>query len=138
MENRIVLDRTTIIARILSIYLSVTGLGFLVSNSYYSEMISQSGSDPVLINLSGMVHLFIGAAILTIHFLWKTPLQIVVTFLGIMFSIKGALLIVVPDIVLQSAGNSAGLSPLGSLAFILVGGIIGYFAYFQSQNEYNK
>ena len=56
MENRIVLDRTTIIARILSIYLSVTGLGFLVSNSYYSEMISQSGSDPVLINLSGMVH----------------------------------------------------------------------------------
>ncbi len=138
MENRIVLDRTTIIARILSIYLSVTGLGFLVSNSYYSEMISQSGSDPVLINLSGMVHLFIGAAILTIHFLWKTPLQIVVTFLGIMFSIKGALLIVVPDIVLQSAGNSAGLSPLVSLAFILVGGIIGYFAYFQSQNEYNK
>ncbi len=138
MENRIVLDRTTIIARILSIYLSVTGLGFLVSNSYYSEMISQSGSDPVLINLSGMVHLFIGAAILTIHFLLKTPLQIVVTFLGIMFSIKGALLIVVPDIVLQSAENSAGLSPLVSLAFILVGGSIGYFFYFQSQNEYNK
>ena len=138
MENRIVLDRTTIIARILSIYLSVTGLGFLVSNSYYSEMISQPGSDPVLINLSGMVHLFIGAAILTIHFLWKTPLQIVVTFLGIMFSIKGALLIVVPDIVLQSAENSAGLSPPVSLAFILVGGIIGYFAYFQSQNEYSK
>ena len=138
MENRIVLDRTTIIARILSIYLSVTGLGFLVSNSYYSEMISQSGSDPVLINLSGMVHLFIGAAILTIHFLWKTPLQIVVTFLGIMFSIKGALLIVVPDIVLQSAENSAGLSPPVSLAFILVCGIIGYCSYFQSQNEYSK
>ena len=44
MENRIVLDRTTIIARILSIYLSVTGLGFLVSNSYYSEM---TGNPPI-------------------------------------------------------------------------------------------
>jgi hypothetical protein len=60
-------------------------------------MISHTGSDPVLINLSGMVHFFIGMTILVNHFLWKNAKQIMVTLLGFMFSLKGIFLIALPE-----------------------------------------
>ena len=56
------------IGKILAIYLLVTGAGFLFSAEYYAQMIAHAGSDPILINLSGMVHFFIGMTILVNHF----------------------------------------------------------------------
>ncbi len=139
MKKRFVLDRTVIIARILSMYLLVTGLGFLASDGYFSKMIAHSGSDPVLINLSGMVHFFIGATILTVHFLWKKPLQIVVTLLGVMFFLKGTFLIALPELTLQTGNNPLQKNTwLMAVGFISVGVIIGYFAYFKSEKLYSK
>lgn len=137
MKNRIVLDRTIIIARILSIYLLMTGFGFFVSDDYYSKMIAHSGSDPVLINLSGMVHFFIGATILTIHFFWKKLLQIIVTLLGLMFFLKGTFLIVMPELALQSTNNPAQIPKLTATNFVLVGAVVGYFAYFKSKKMHD-
>lgn len=132
------MDKTVLIARILSMYFLVTGFGFLFSGSYYSKMIAHIGSDPVLINLSGMVHFFIGATILTVHFLWKKPFQIIVTLLGLMFLIKGAFLIVLPELTLQSGNNPAQITSLMAAGFISVGLIVGYFAYFKAEKLHNK
>lgn len=60
---------TLYIARIFSAYLIVTGLGFLLSPNFFTQMMATTDSDPVLINLSGMVHFFIGATILVLHLL---------------------------------------------------------------------
>lgn len=138
MEKQLFLDRTVIIARILSMYLLVTGLGFLISDGYFSKMIAHSGSDPILINLSGMVHFFIGATILTVHFLWKKPLQIVVTLLGLMFFLKGIFLIALPEFTLQTGNNPVQNIWLMAEGFISAGVIIGYFAYFKSEKLHNK
>jgi len=75
------MEITNKIGKIVAAYLIVTGIGFLISSEYYSHMISHKGTDPILINLSGMVHLFIGMTILVNHFLWKNALQIIVTLL---------------------------------------------------------
>ncbi|MBQ0759274.1 hypothetical protein [Zhongshania sp.] len=138
MKKQFFLDRTVIIARILSMYLLVTGLGFLISDGYYSKMITHSDSDPVLINLSGMVHFFIGATILTVHFLWKKPLQIIVTLLGLMFFLKGIFLIALPELTLQIGNNPAQNTWLMAVGFISAGIIIGYFSYFKSDKLHNK
>lgn len=94
-------------------------------------MIAYAGSDPILINLSGMVHFFIGATILVVHFKWKKPLQIVVSLLGIMFLMKGISLIALPEFVLQSGNNPVQIPELMSVGFILIGCAIGYFSFFE-------
>jgi hypothetical protein len=138
METHNIQDRTLLIAKVVSMYLLITGLGFLISDEYYRSMIAHTESDPVLINLSGMVHFFIGMTILVIHFQWKGMLQIVVTILGAMFFIKGAFLIVLPDLMLQTGNNPAQITSLMAVIFIVVGTALGYFAYFHKANLHNQ
>lgn len=133
MKNECVPDRTVLIARIVSMYLLVTGCGFLFSGEYFSHMISHTDSDPVLINLSGMVHFFIGMTILVIHFQWRELLQVIVTLLGLMFLFKGTLLIALPELTLQIGGNPAQKTWIMAIGFITVGVSVGYLAYFHKR-----
>ncbi|MDD7888034.1 hypothetical protein [Flavivirga sp. 57AJ16] len=125
------METTNKIGKIVAAYLIVTGVGFLTSSEYYSQMISHQGTDPVLINLSGMVHFFIGMTILVNHFLWKNALQIIVTLLGFMFLMKGLFLIMLPEPTLQSSDNPAQVPWIMSIGFIIGGLVIGYMAFFK-------
>jgi hypothetical protein len=128
------MDATTKIARILSAYLVVTGSGFALSGDYFTRMIAHVGSDPVLINLSGMVHFFIGITVLVHHFLWKKPLQIAVSLLGSLFLLKGIFLIALPELALQTTNNPAQKPWAMAIGFLLVGFALGYFAYFRNDS----
>jgi hypothetical protein len=118
------------IALLLSGYLIVTGLGFLLSADYYAAMIAHTGTDPVLINLSGMVHFFIGMGILVHHFVWKSALQIMVTILGLMFLLKGLFLIALPELTLQAGNNPAQVPWAMAIGFVGAGLVLGYMALF--------
>lgn len=123
-------SQTTIrIARVVSLYLLVTGFGFLVSADFFREMISKTGSDPVLINLSGMVHFFIGATILVLHFRWRRPLELAVSIVGILFSLKGAFLIALPELTLRSGDNPAQDPRAMGIGFLLFGGLLAWAAF---------
>ncbi|MEJ2622174.1 MAG: hypothetical protein P8163_18565 [Candidatus Thiodiazotropha sp.] len=128
------MDATTKIARILSAYLVVTGIGFTLSGDYFARMVAHVGSDPVLINLSGMVHFFIGITILVHHFLWRKPLQIAVSLFGSLFLLKGAFLIALPEFTLQTANIPAQKPWVMAIGFLLVGLALGYFAYFRADS----
>ena len=106
---------------ILAIYLIITGLGFALSDDFYSQMISHKGTDPVLINLSGMVHFFIGMTILVNHFKWTGLLETLVTILGFMFLMKGTLLIIIPESTQATSDNPAQIPWALSLGFMGMG-----------------
>lgn len=127
---------TVKIAKIVSAYLIVTGIGFLVSSEFYETLISHKATNPILINLSGMVHFFIGMTILVMHCKWKNILQILVSSLGLMFFIKGALLIAIPKLILQSGGNELQKPWLMSLGFISVG-IVMWYLIFKEKKQSN-
>ena len=127
------MNTTQRIALLLSAYLIVTGLGFLLSADYYAGMIAHQGTDPVLINLSGMVHFFIGMGILVHHFLWKNALQIIVTVLGLMFLLKGVFLIALPELTLQAGNNPAQVPWAMAIGFVGVGVVLGGMAVFGKQ-----
>jgi len=123
-------NTTIYIARIFSAYLIVTGLGFLLSPEFFARMITTTGSDPVLINLSGMVHFFIGATILVLHFRWRKALEILTSLLGVFTIAKGAFLIVLPELALQTGGNEFQMSLIGpAIGFLVYGIITAYFAW---------
>lgn len=133
------MEMTYKIGKILSVYLIVTGIGFSVSSEFFSQMIAHKGTDPVLINLSGMVHFFIGMTILVNHFLWKNMLQILVSLLGCMFLFKGIFLIALPEITLQSGDNKAQIPWLMSAGFILIGSSVGFLVlFFKNKSRISK
>ncbi|WP_299402267.1 hypothetical protein [uncultured Roseobacter sp.] len=114
---------TETIACIAGPYLFLTGLGFLISNGFYRRMIAgQTGTDPILLNLSGAAHFVVGATILANHFLWSTTAEIAVSLTGSAAAIKGAGLIVLPEVMAQRSPQMGkrGVQATGIL-FIAVG-----------------
>jgi NhaP-type Na+/H+ or K+/H+ antiporter len=122
---------TLFIGKISAIYWLTYGLGFLISKKFYADQLKNSDkTDSLAITLQGAIHLYIGAAILTNHFLWDNLLAILVTILGFMYLAKGIALIVFPGMTLKSTDASAKLVYISSFGFILLGLILGYLSFF--------
>lgn len=123
-------DLTVIIGRIVSIYFLATALGFLASANYYADMIATNGSDPVLINLSGMTHFLIGMAIVVLHFRWRGLHQILVSLSGLFYLLKGTFLIVLPELTLQSGNNDIQASlVIPAIGFMVFGGMLAFLSW---------
>lgn len=115
-------EMTSFIAKMMALYLLVTGIGFFLSKEFYLRMLNDAESEhPISINLSGMVHFFIGMAIILNHFLWNTHLEIAVSLIGMAFLLKGGLLIMVPGTILKSNRYSIKILPVSGISFITVG-----------------
>jgi len=122
---------TLFIGKILAVYWLVYGLGFLISREFYAKQLTNSEkSDSLAVTLQGAIHVYIGAAILTNHFLWGNLLAILVTILGFAYLAKGIALIVFPSATLKSGKPSAKVLGLSGIGFILLGLILGYLSYF--------
>lgn len=121
---------TLFFGKMISPYLLITGIGFLVSKKFYLNMLNEANLEhPISINLSGMVHFFIGMAIMLTHFTWNNHLETVISLLGISFALKGFVLIVIPDLVIKSNQHTAKKIPLISAGFISIGLYLGWFCY---------
>ena len=122
---------TLFLGKIIAPYLLVSGLGFLFSFNFYKNLLINSDkSDPMTVNLSGMVHFLIGLAIVLKHFLWGNVLEIIVTLLGFGFIIKGLTLIVFPNSTLKSNEASVKFLRISGIGFLVAGLYIGYISYF--------
>jgi hypothetical protein len=122
---------TLFIGKISAIYWLVYGLGFLVSHEFYAKQLMNSDkSDSLAVTLQGAIHLYIGAAILTNHFLWDSLLAILVTLLGFMYLAKGAAIIVIPGATLKSAKPTVNTLRISGIFFVIIGLVLGYLSYF--------
>lgn len=121
---------TELIAKIGGLYLVVTGIGFLVSGPFYERMVmGNANADPVLLNLSGAAHFIVGMVILVNHFRWSSAPEIAVSLLGLAAVGKGASLIAIPEMTLQTpktVGRTLLVSAAGFLIFGLYLCYVGY------------
>ncbi|MBN1454796.1 MAG: hypothetical protein JW945_00885 [Methanomicrobia archaeon] len=121
---------TLFFGKIIAPYLFASGLGFLISTKFYENRLKNSDkSDPLAINLSGMVHFLIGIVILTNHFLWNNILEAIVTLLGFSFLGKGVTLIVIPNLILKSTKTSVKALRISGIGFIIFSLILGYLSF---------
>lgn len=122
---------TLFIGKISAIYWLTYGLGFLISSKFYSNQLMNSDrSDSLAVTLQGAIHLYIGAAILTNHFLWDNLLAILVTLLGFMYLAKGIAIIVFPGATLKSGKSTVKTLRLSGIGFTLLGILLGYLSFF--------
>lgn len=126
-------ELTIFLSRMMAPYLLVTGLGFLISKKFYLRMLNEAESEhPISLNLSGMVHFFIGVAVLLTHFRWGNHLEIVISLIGLGFAVKGFTLIAIPDLVIKTNRTTIDRLPMISFAFIGVGMYLALFGYLYS------
>ncbi|WP_144864770.1 hypothetical protein [Hyella patelloides] len=124
-------ETTLFFAKLASAYFLVTGLGFLISTDFYEKMVQENAStDPVTLNLSGAVHFLVGLSILIQHFLWGSLAEVIITLIGFSAMLKGAALIVIPELTLKSPKTGQRAIRLSSVGFIIIGIYLGYVSYF--------
>lgn len=129
-------EMTQLIAMMAGPYLLVTGVGFLLSTRFYERMVAgNEDTDPVALNLSGMVHFLIGLLISVQHFRWGSVPEAIVTLIGVAALLKGAFLIVAPGMMLKSPKTSRAMLRLSGAAFVMLGGYLAYFGFIKTVAE---
>ena len=121
---------TLFLAKMMAPYLFVTGLGFFLSIEFYLRMLNDAHSEhPISVNLSGMVHFFIGMAVVLNHLLWRHHLEIAVSLIGMAFLLKGSLLIVIPNLAMKSNQTTGRILPFAGTGFIAVSIYLAWASY---------
>lgn len=117
------------------VYLAV-GLGFLVSPDHYEKLVDEfigEKSSAALTYLGGVMAFFAGLVILHLHNSWNQDWTMVVTILGWLAVIKGALLLIVPNQFMgqfEGMVKSKGFLNFAKLFAIVLGAVFTYFGYF--------
>lgn len=113
---------TKTIAMIAGSYLLVTAIGFVVSRGFYERMVmGNANADPVLLNLSGAAHFVVGGVILANHFRFDGVGEILVTLLGFAAIAKGASLIAIPEMTLQTPKTVGATLTASAIGFAVFG-----------------
>lgn len=86
------------IARLIGPTLFVIGIGVLLNEANYAAMITEAAHSPTIIYLSGLLTLPLGLAILNVYRTWTADWRVIITILGWLLVIGGAIRIVLPQL----------------------------------------
>jgi hypothetical protein len=122
----------TLIARLVGPLFVVIGVGILLNEPFYLEVITEAVRFPTLIYLYGVLALLAGIAILGSYRAWTRDWRIVITALGWLCAIGGVVRIVLPQLALRVAPpafvNLIALTIVAVLV-LLVGGLLSFKGY---------
>ncbi len=122
------------IARLIGPLFVVLGVGILVNQSVYTDMIRQAVLIPVVIYLTGLLAFTAGVAMLNAYHAWTADWRIIVTILGWIMVIAGIVRIVLPAVSAVAAialysGSTA--VPIVAVIVLVVGAFLSYQGYFR-------
>ena len=112
------MDTSLFLARLLGPMLLVIGAGVLINRENFRAMAKELTASRELMFLVGVLTLLAGLAIVTTHNVWN-GWPIIITILGWLLAIGGALRILVPDTMRSLQGSA-----LDKPAMPLVGGAV--------------
>ena len=84
------------IARLVGPLFIVLGLGCLINQTVYADMIGQAVLVPVVIYMSGLMSFLAGVAMLNGYHAWTADWRIIITILGWLLVIAGIIRIMLP------------------------------------------
>ena len=120
------------IARLIGPTFVVIGVGVLLNGSFYDAMIAEAVRSPTLIYFAGLFALVPGLAILNVYRAWTADWRLIVTILGWLLAIGGAIRIVLPQFTATLAttlySTSAGL-PVFAVVMLVLGGYLSFEGY---------
>jgi hypothetical protein len=119
------------IARVIGPFFVVLGIGLLLNQQVYTDMVGQAVLVPVVIYLSGILALLAGVAMLNGYHRWTADWRVIVTIFGWLLVIAGILRIVLPTVVAALALTvTTGPTYMAVVGVIVL--VIGAFLTFRA------
>jgi len=129
------MDRSTLLAKLIGPPFVAIGLGLLLNQRTYWDMIDDVIRHPspignMLIYLSGLLSMLAGLALVNAHPSWTRDWRVVITILGWLLLVGGIVRIVLPDIILKLGSTLYG-SPTTPLLVAIISLALGGFLSFK-------
>ncbi len=109
------------------------GIGLLANAAHYRKMAEEGLRSHVLLYLSGILTMTAGLAIVLTHNVWAADWRVLITLLGWLLTIGGAVRIAVPQ-QSEAMGRRLLAHPQAmtgfAVAWLAVGAILCFFGYF--------
>ena len=128
------MDNSIFIAKLIGPILFVVGAGVIISRAAYREGAEEAINSRALLYIFGSVGFSVGLAIVLTHNMWVWGWPVIITILGWLMMVRGALRILIPQQVADLGGKmlrrSPNLLPIGGFVVLVLGAILIYFGYF--------
>ena len=121
------------LARLIGPFALALGLALLVQGSGFRTFASEFMASPALIFLSGVITLPAGLAIVLTHNVWTPDWRVVITIVGWLAVVTGAIRMILPQ---QAAAKARGLiaNPLvpkiGAAVWLAIGALLCFYGYY--------
>jgi len=118
-------ETSIILAKILGILYTILGVGILVNRRTYPQAVDDFFNNTGLTLLGGLVTVIIGLVIVAFHNVWPGHWSLIITILGWLALIKGAVLIIRPQLLAKASRpyQRSAVLLVGHGCFILALGI---------------
>ena len=120
------------IARLLGPVLLVAGIAMLINRKQLDAIVAEVLRSPLLLLLLGIIDFTVGLAIVLAHNLWVADWRLIITLLGWLLMVRGAVRMLIPEHAKALATKLLKDSRVigGGLAVtIVLGVVLSYFGY---------
>ena len=126
------MDVTLFLAQAFGLYFLIGGLGLVLNQSSLKSFIARFSSDRASVMMGGFVALLVGIPLVLIHNLWGGTLEIIVSVLVWITFIKGAVRVLVPDMLVkmsENLSNKIGMIKLMVWIMVAFGAYLTYVGF---------
>ena len=119
------------LARLLGPILLIFGVSLFANGRAYRAMRRELVDSALLVGLCGFVDFAAGLAIVLTHNVWVASWRVLITLIGWLLLIRGAVRILVPDVRRYAAKyiGDRRLYTLSSAVLVILGLVLCYFGY---------
>ena len=109
------------LAEAIGLYMIVVGIGGLIAPSRWRAMMDDLERSPGLVMALGFPVFAVGAALVLIHSIWTDPLAVIVSLIGYVALIEGALLLAIPAPLISIGRRAVQFTRTWAVISILLG-----------------
>ena len=120
------------LARLIGPVMALVGISLLMNETAFRKMAMEFLRSPALIFLSGMILLPAGLAVVLNHNVWVLNWPLIITLLGWIAVISGALRVFAPDRALtigKKAIASKEITTTAAAFWLVIGAVLCYFGF---------
>jgi uncharacterized membrane protein len=126
------MGNSVFLARLIGPLMLTVGIGIFVNGAIYRMLADEFLRSRALIYLSGLLTMTAGLAIVLTHSVWRADWPVLITILGWLATIAGAVRIICPqgtERVGRAMLESKPTLPIAGAAWLALGAILCFFGY---------
>jgi hypothetical protein len=126
------METSVLLARIIGPLFLVVGVGIFINLEHYRRLVVDFGQSALSIYMAGTIALLVGLLIVAFHSVWEWRWPVIITIIGWLTLIKGAVRIVAPKLVAERSqryGRNTNIMMTTAIVVLVLGAVLTYFGY---------